>query len=121
LLVFTHVDIVNGNTNRYQSHKIALKTKVSRALKQKYGLDRELPMLWISTQKYTCGFLKGLSDFCDCEKGNRYHSDCRRRLYEQVMRRKGTPFTLKEIEEKSNDNDEKEETATLAIAKNEQN
>lgn len=101
LLVFTHVDIVNGNTNRYQSHKVALKTKVNRALKEKYGLASDLPMLWISTQKYTCGFLKGLSDFCDCEKGSRYHSDCRRRLYEQVMKRKNIPFTLREKEEET--------------------
>lgn len=93
LLVFTHVDIVNGNTNRYQSHKVALKTKVSRALKEKYNLKHDLPMLWISTQKYTCGFLKGLGD-CDCEKGYRYHSDCRRRLFEQVSKRRNSPFTL---------------------------
>lgn len=91
VLVFTHVDIVNGNTTRYQSQKVALKTKVNRALKEKYNLKQDLPMLWISTQKYTCGFLKGLSD-CDCEKGNKYHSDCRRRLYEQVWKRRSTPF-----------------------------
>lgn len=78
-------------------------------------------MLWISTQKYTCGFLKGLSEFCDCEKGNRYHSDCRRRLYEQVMRRKAIPFTLKEIEEKSNADDKEEEIAMLTITEEEQN
>ncbi|KAK4516421.1 Peptidyl-prolyl cis-trans isomerase cyp10 [Mucor velutinosus] len=108
LLVFTHVDIVNGNTNRYQSHKVALKTKVNRALKEKYGLASDLPMLWISTQKYTCGFLKGLSDVCDCEKGNRYHSDCRRRLYEQVMKRKNTPFTLKEKVEEEEEEGEGE-------------
>jgi hypothetical protein len=95
LLVFTHVDIVNGSTSRYQSHKVALKTKVNKALKEKFNLHQDLPMLWISTQKYTCGFLKGSSE-CDCEKGNRYHSDCRRRLYEQVWKRKNIPFKVVE-------------------------
>lgn len=92
------MDIVNGNTNRYQSHKVALKTKVNRLLKEKYNLKHELPMLWISTQKYTCGFLKGLSD-CDCEKGNRYHSDSRRRLFEQVSKRRNSPFTLTDVKQ----------------------
>jgi hypothetical protein len=95
LLVFTHVDIVNGNTNRYQNHKMALKTKVNQALKEKYQLNQDLPMIWISTQKYTCGFLKGLSD-CDCETGNRLNSDCRRRFIEQVVKRKDNPFILHE-------------------------
>lgn len=96
LLVFTHVDIVNGNTTRYQSHKLALKTRVNQALKEKYALTQDLPMTWISTQKYTCGFLKGLSE-CDCERGNRYHSDCRRRLYEQVSKRKSIPFLINKV------------------------
>lgn len=93
LLVFTHVDIVNGNISKYQAHKIALKSKINRYLKEKYGFEQDLPMLWISTQKYICGFLKGSSD-CDCERGNKYHADCRRRLYEQVLKRKHIPFTL---------------------------
>lgn len=97
LLVFTHVDIVNGNTTRYQSHKVALKTKVNHILRERYKLDFDLPMLWISTQKFTCGYLKGFGD-CDCEKGNRYHSDCRRRLYEQVTKRRSIPFALNPIE-----------------------
>lgn len=97
LLVFTHVDIVNGNANRYQSHKVALKTKVNRTLREKYNLDFDLPMLWISTQKFTCGYLKGFGE-CDCEKGNRYHSDSRRRLYEQVMKRRDIPFALNSVE-----------------------
>lgn len=91
LLVFTHVDIVNGDASRYQSHKITLKTKISKALKEKYQFKNDLPMLWISTQKYTCNYLKGIGE-CDCERGARYHADCRRRLYEQVYRRKNSPF-----------------------------
>lgn len=93
LLVFTHADVSHGHTNRHQSHKVALKTRVNRALKEKYGLDFDLPMLWISTQKYVCGFLKGLGE-CDCETGHRYHSDCRRRLYEQVVKRRHLPFCI---------------------------
>lgn len=92
-MVFTHADVSHGHTNRFQSHKIALKQKVNRTLKEKYHLDFDLPMLWISTQKYVCGFLKGLGD-CDCETGLRYHSDCRRRLYEQVVKRRHIPFYI---------------------------
>ncbi|CAO3688556.1 unnamed protein product [Rhizopus microsporus] len=98
LLVFTHVDIVNGDTGRYQSHKLSLRTSIAKQLKERYHLVHDLPMLWISTQKYSCSYIKGLGD-CDCERGARYHADCRRRLYEQVMKRKHRPFKLN-IEEK---------------------
>ncbi|KAG0750021.1 hypothetical protein G6F57_003931 [Rhizopus arrhizus] len=98
LLVFTHVDIVNGDTSRYQSHKIALKTRIGKELKEKYQLKHDLPMLWISTQQYTCSYLKGLGD-CDCERGARYHADCRRRLFEQIFKRRHHPFILLDTDE----------------------
>jgi hypothetical protein len=93
IIVFTHVDLVSDHSSRYQAQKVYLKTKVSKALQERYAYQHELPMAWISTQKYTCGFLKGLGD-CDCERGNKYHADSRRRLYQQVIQRRHSPFRM---------------------------
>lgn len=92
LLVFTHVDLGNAlNVQRYQSRKVALRSKVNQAIRERYHIHHDPPMLWISTQKFTCGFMKGLG-LCDCERGNRYQSDCRRRLFEQVKKRASQPL-----------------------------
>ncbi|SAM03025.1 hypothetical protein [Absidia glauca] len=93
ILVFTHADL--STSHRYQSNKVALKTRVVADIKERYGLVDDLPMVFLSTQKYTCSYLKGLGD-CDCERGNRYNADSRRRLYEQVWKRRTDPLVVAE-------------------------
>ncbi|KAI7901173.1 uncharacterized protein BX663DRAFT_487760 [Cokeromyces recurvatus] len=100
LFVFTHVDFVNGSAIRYDKHKMALKN-LFLELKVKYDIQHEVPMIWMSTRKYVCQFMKGMGE-CDCERGNRYHADCRRRLFEQVWKRRNSPFIL--IKEQDDDN-----------------
>jgi hypothetical protein len=68
---------------------------VAADIKERYGLVDDLPMVFLSTQKYTCSYLKGLGD-CDCERGNRYNADSRRRLYEQVWKRRTDPLVVVE-------------------------
>ncbi|KAG0185401.1 hypothetical protein DFQ28_009399 [Apophysomyces sp. BC1034] len=89
ILVFTHADV--SSTQRYQQHKFMLKTKTAKDIQEHYGLQEELPMIFLSTQKYMCSYIRGTGD-CDCERGNRYNADCRRRLFEQVMKRRNHPF-----------------------------
>lgn len=91
ILVFTHADL--STSHRYQSNKVALKTRVATDIKERYGLVEDLPMVFLSTQKYTCSYLKGLGE-CDCERGNRYNADSRRRLYEQVWKRRTDPLVV---------------------------
>lgn len=91
ILVFTHAD--TSTVHLYRSHKVALKTKVGPGIKEHFNLDQELPMVFLSTQKHVCSYLKGSAD-CDCIIGNRYHADCRRRFFEQVWRRRNKPFLI---------------------------
>ncbi|KAI9313760.1 hypothetical protein BX666DRAFT_2029935 [Dichotomocladium elegans] len=91
VLVFTHADA--STVHLYRSNKITLKTKIGPEIKEMFDLDQDLPMVFISTQKHLCSYLKGLGD-CDCVHGSRYHTDCRRRFYEQVWSRRHNPFLL---------------------------
>lgn len=91
ILVFTHADA--SSTHLYRGNKVALKTKLGPSIKEQFSLEQELPMVFISTQKYMCSFLKGLGD-CDCVKGFRYHADCRRRFYEHVWKRRNKSFRI---------------------------
>lgn len=91
ILVFTHAD--TSTFHLYRSHKVALKTKVGPRIKEYFALDQEIPMVFLSTQKHVCSYLKGSAD-CDCVSGNRYHADCRRRFFEQVWRRRNIPFFI---------------------------
>ncbi|KAI8370686.1 uncharacterized protein BYT42DRAFT_98825 [Radiomyces spectabilis] len=95
VLVFTHAE--PSTLHYHQQYKMKLKTKVSLQIKEKYQLTKALPMVFLSTQTYTCSYLKGLGE-CDCERGHRYHADCRRRLYEQVKIRSTRPFHLDDCE-----------------------
>ncbi|KAI8147921.1 hypothetical protein BJV82DRAFT_593921 [Fennellomyces sp. T-0311] len=106
LLVFTHAD--PSTINRYRSSKVALKTKVGPEIKESLGLDEELPMVFISTQKHMCSYFKGLGD-CDCVHGSRYHADCRRRFYEQVWKRRNNAFHLEEGDMAQNEDEQEEE------------
>lgn len=95
ILVFTHADA--SNVNGYRGSKVALKAKVSPAIKDRFELEDELPMVFLSTQKYMCSYFKGHGN-CDCVKGSRYHADCRRRFFEQVWRRRDRPFIMDDAE-----------------------
>ncbi|KAI8074842.1 hypothetical protein BC940DRAFT_362930 [Gongronella butleri] len=91
ILVFTHADL--GKEYRYRDNKLTLKTTVARNIASRYGLAANLPMAFISTLSHTCRLLKGDGN-CDCQRGNRYHADARRRLYEQVWQRHAAPLRL---------------------------
>ncbi|KAI8975340.1 hypothetical protein BDF20DRAFT_600470 [Mycotypha africana] len=102
LFVFTHVDLSHAHgyytvNSKYHARKIALKSKISRALKEKYSVTVDVPMLWISTKHETCASLKkdsASTGECDCELRCKYHSDARRRFYEQVWKRRNDPFIM---------------------------
>ncbi|CAO3652612.1 unnamed protein product [Cunninghamella blakesleeana] len=107
LLVFTHADL--ATSHRFQSNKVALQTTVHQDIKVRYQLDFDLPMIFLSTQKHTCSFFKGFGD-CDCERGNRYNANTRRRLYEQVWKRRLDPFYYEPTDDTDNElEDDKED------------
>ncbi|KAF7722308.1 GTPase IMAP member gimd1 [Apophysomyces ossiformis] len=89
IMVFTHADV--NSTQRYQHYKVMLKTKTSKDIQAHYGLQEELPMIFLSTQKYICSYIRGTGE-CDCERANRNNADCRRRLFEQIMKRRNHPL-----------------------------
>ncbi|CAO3651038.1 unnamed protein product [Cunninghamella echinulata] len=105
ILVFTHADL--ATSHRFQSNKVALQTTVNQDIKDRYQLDFDLPMIFLSTQRHTCSFLKGFGT-CDCERGHRYNANTRRRLYEQVWKRRSDPFYYEPEEDDDDDDDDDE-------------
>ncbi|RUP47191.1 hypothetical protein BC936DRAFT_146028 [Jimgerdemannia flammicorona] len=89
VLVFTHADY--GNRESYRENKVCLYNEIALRVRQEFGLLQDLPMVSLSTNQHICQYTRG-GDECDCKSANKYHADCRRRLYEQIWNRRGVRF-----------------------------
>ncbi|RUS16999.1 hypothetical protein BC937DRAFT_90549 [Endogone sp. FLAS-F59071] len=91
VLIFTHADY--GNYESYRENKFCLHEEVTPRIREEFQLQEDLPMLFLSTKQHVCQYTRGAGE-CDCKRANKYHADCRRRLYEQIWNRRLVKLSL---------------------------